>query len=381
MIKYRKQIEKQYKHTCWEPKVSIVIPVYNESEKILESTVWCVLNSNYPKSKLEVIIIDDGSKNDSCKKVYEKYKTQGVKLYKKENGGAADAKNYGIKKANGELIGTVDSDSFVAPDTIREMVDLFEDKKTGAVTSAVKIFKPRKFIEKFQHFEYEVILYVRRIFMKYESVYVTPGGFSLYRSNILKILKGFDTKSLTEDIEIALRIQGLGYKIRSSLDAFVYTVPPQNLKGLIMQRVRWIRGGIRSRIKNKHLFDPEYGDFVFLGMCFDFIILIPIVIGIITPAVMYILNGPWMNSLGIQLSYLSSSHLAAIGIIISLLTIFWTIAVIKKMEERSEKGARIGWNVPGIILFIFGYGYIMVFAWLIAFFKEITFAEQSWETR
>jgi hypothetical protein len=51
------------------------------------------------------------------------------------------------------------------------------------------------------------------------------------------------------------------------------------------------------------------------------------------------------------------------------------------MENNSEEGTRVGWDLIGIILFIFAYGYIMVFSWLIAFYKELTFAEKSWETR
>ncbi|MCC7552153.1 glycosyltransferase family 2 protein [Candidatus Micrarchaeota archaeon] len=383
IIKYKKEIEKKYSDTDWKPKVSIIIPTYNESVKTLEKTILCVLKSNYPKNKLELIIVDDGSTNDSCDIIKQKYKSQNIKIFKKENGGPASAKNYGIKKSKGELVGTIDSDSFIAPNTIYNMIKIFKsDKSIGAVASSVKIFNPKKWIERFQHFEYEVILYVRRIFMVYESIYVTPGGFSLYKKKILNKLKGFDENSLTEDIEIALRIQSLGYKIRSSLDAYVYTVPPQDILSLIKQRVRWIRGGIRDRIKNRHLFSFEYGDFLYLGMCFDFIILIPICIGIVAPFIMALLNASWINELGfVSLAYLSTSHITGIGIIITILTVSWTLSVINFMEKNSEEGTKVGWDPIGILIFIFAYGYIMVFSWLVAFYKEITFSKKSWETR
>ncbi|MFA5381667.1 MAG: glycosyltransferase family 2 protein, partial [Candidatus Micrarchaeia archaeon] len=330
MIRYKKEIEKKYEETNYRPLVSIIIPTYNEPVENLEKTLKYILNSNYPKNKLEIIIVDDGSKNDSCSIVYQKYKKYNIKLYKKENGGPASAKNYGIEKAKGEFIGTIDSDSFMAPNTIKNIINVFyTDKEIGAVASSVKIFNPKKWIERLQHFEYEIILYVRRIFMQYEGIYVTPGGFSLYKREVLKKLNGFDSHSLTEDIEIALRIQGLGYKIRSTLDAYVYTIPPQNIFSLIKQRVRWIRGGIRDRIKNRHLFNLEYGDFLYLGMCFDFIILIPISIGILAPFVMTILNAPWIEEIGlISITYLSSAHITGIGVIITLITVIWTLFVI-----------------------------------------------------
>ncbi len=383
MLKYRKEIEIKYLDTKWRPLISIIIPTYNEPVKNLENTLKYIINNNYPKEKLEIIIVDDGSKNNSCEIVYKKYKKYNIKLYKKPNGGPASAKNYGIKKAKGELIGTIDSDTFMSPDTIKNMVNIFySDEKIGAVASSVKIFNPKKWIERFQHFEYEVILYVRRIFMKYESIYVTPGGFSLYRKEVLDQIKGFDTNSLTEDIEIALRIQSLNYKIRCALDAYVYTVPPQDIFSLIKQRVRWIRGGIRDRIKNRHLFSLKYGDFLYLGMCFDFIILIPICIGIIAPFVMTLLNAPWLSQMGlVSLTYLSSTHITGIGLIITVLTVTWTLFVIEYMEKNSEKGTKMGWDPIGILIFIFAYGYIMVFSWLVAFYKEITFSKKSWETR
>lgn len=383
IFKFKKEIERGYEDTKWRPMVSIVIPTYNETLKTLKKTIDCVLNSNYPKNKLEIIVVDDGSKNNSCELLKKIYKNQPVKIFKKQNGGPASAKNYGIFKSNGELIGTIDSDSFIAPNTIYNMVKIFySDKTIGAVASSVKIYNPKKWIERFQHFEYEVILYVRRIFMVYESIYVTPGGFSLYKKEVLDKLKGFNENSLTEDIEIALRIQGLGYKIRAALDAYVYTIPPQNVFSLIKQRVRWIRGGIRDRMTNRHLFSLKYGDFLYLGMCFDFIILIPICIGIIAPFVMTILNAPWVGELGfLSVAYLSSTHITGIGLIITILTVSWTISVINFMENNSEPGTKMGWDPIGISIFIFAYGYIMVFSWLIAFYKELTFSKKSWETR
>jgi hypothetical protein len=97
---------------------------------------------------------------------------------------------------------------------------------------------------------------------------------------------------------------------------------------------------------------------------------------------MALLNASWINELGfVSLAYLSTSHITGIGIIITILTVSWTLSVINFMEKNSEEGTKVGWDPIGILIFIFAYGYIMVFSWLVAFYKEITFSKKSWETR
>ena len=102
-------------------ELSIIIPVYNTSKyihKCIDSLLMQTLD------KIEFIFVDDGSKDDSVD-IITKYmkKDKRIKLLKKENGGAASARNYGIKYAKGEYIAFVDSDDYVAKDMFKIMYE------------------------------------------------------------------------------------------------------------------------------------------------------------------------------------------------------------------------------------------------------------------
>src|SRR4030042_1637043 len=92
------------KEITYFPKVSILIPAYNEEETLVK-TVESAAALNYPKEKLEIMVIDDGSKDKTfelAKKLEKKYPN--VRAFTKKNGGKASAMNFGIKRAKGEMV-------------------------------------------------------------------------------------------------------------------------------------------------------------------------------------------------------------------------------------------------------------------------------------
>ena len=103
------------------PSVSFLVPAYNEEDSIA-NTIDHLLDLDYPKDKIQIIVINDGSK-DGTKKVIQKYvsKYKKVILLDKPNSGKADSLNKGIKLANGELIAVVDSDSFPSKDSLKKL--------------------------------------------------------------------------------------------------------------------------------------------------------------------------------------------------------------------------------------------------------------------
>ncbi len=362
------------------PFVSILLPVYNE-EKLIKKTINSLISLDYPKDKYEIIIIDDGSTD----KTPEKLKSFGKKIRYiriKHFGNAAHAKNVGLKYAKGDFIATMDSDSFVEKDVLKKMLSLFNDKYVGAASAAVKIYKPKTFLAKFQYIEYAFILFLRRLLMTVDSVYVTPGPFSMFKKDVLEEAEGFNEKSITEDQEIAIHLQSLGYRIRSSLDAIVYTVPPLSLTDLIKQRVRWLRGGIRNRIIHKHLYNPKYGDFVYIGMIMDFIFFLPMVLMFIVLADKFIFNNYfWYDKMGFLSSWIFGlDGLSFIALFLIISSFLWTLYGISNIEIY-EKRYRNKISLLDIALFSFVYSYIWVAVWLTVMFKELTGAKQVWETR
>ena len=103
------------------PLVTVIVPVYN-AERFLEKTVSSIRAQTY--SPLEILLVDDGSKDDSlalCRKIAKK--DARIRVLQKENGGAASARNYGVEHARGEYIGFVDSDDLILPDMYENMMN------------------------------------------------------------------------------------------------------------------------------------------------------------------------------------------------------------------------------------------------------------------
>ena len=144
------------------------------------------------------------------------------------------------------------------------MLYVFEqhDSKLAIVTPAMKVFKPKSFLQKFQRLEYIITLFSNRLLSHFDALYVAPGPFSLYRKSIVTELGGFDEHNLTEDQEIGYRMQKHHYQLKHCFDAYVYTTAPRSIKQLYKQRSRWWRGSLLNFISYRSLFlNPRYGHF------------------------------------------------------------------------------------------------------------------------
>jgi len=242
------------------PTISILIPAYNEQDSITD-TITSVVNLEYPKGKKEIIIINDGSKDNTLKIAKElKKRFPEIKILDKPNSGKANSLNEGIKMAKGELIAVVDADSYPDKEALINMVGHFNEKGVAAVTSRVLVKNKTNWLAKFQVFDYSIIAWTRKLLDFVDSVYVTNGPLSIYRMDVVRKIGGFDPKNLTEDIEITWHILSLGYQTRMSYSAIVYTTVPENLKVWVKQRVRWNLGGFQTVWK--------YGKFIFRRRAF-----------------------------------------------------------------------------------------------------------------
>lgn len=238
------------------PKISIIVPAYNEVSTIRKS-LESLLQLNYPKDQFEIIMIDDGSV-DGTLQIAQEFSQ--VRSFTKENGGKGSAINFGLKKVQGEFVVVLDADSFVSKDILITMIGYFENDKIMAVTPTLKVFNPKGFWQRTQHIEYLFSVFFRKIFSFLGSVYVTPGPFSIYRKSFFDEYGGFDENNLTEDMEIALRMQAAGYEIENSINAEVFTVAPNNFKGLLRQRARWYTGVIENIYTYRCLFGLRNGN-------------------------------------------------------------------------------------------------------------------------
>ena len=268
----RKKFQKEVSSTNppETPLVSVLIPGYNEEDTILK-TLESVNSINYPKDKLDVIVIDDGS-TDKTKEIVTEYikdKPQ-FKLISHSNMGKAASMNKALKIAKGEFFACLDADSFVDPLTLKKMLALYykeNDPQLVIITPAMKVDQPKNLLQKVQWLEYLVIILIARISSQLDSLYVAPGPFSLYRTEIIRKLGGFDVENITEDQEIAYRAQKHHYRIKQCFDGYVYTTAPKKIKPFYRQRRRWYLGSIRCVNQYRNLIaNKKYGDFGMMQM-------------------------------------------------------------------------------------------------------------------
>lgn len=239
--------------------VSIIVPVWNE-EKTLLKTIFSLLNLDYPRDKLSILIVDDGS-TDNTQGVLNRFKnSKQVQLLKKENGGKHTALNYALQFVESDLVGCLDADSFVHPKTLKRIVSRFEDKEMMAVTPSVIVFEPKGILQLIQKAEYMFGIFLRKIFSHLNAIYITPGPFSIFRRSVFDKIGNYRHAHSTEDLEMALRMQKNKMKIGNVHNAFVYTIAPSNLKSLYKQRLRWTYGFLKNALDYREMFfKPQYG--------------------------------------------------------------------------------------------------------------------------
>jgi len=231
------------------PSITFLVPAYNEEDSIA-STLQALLEVDYPEDKKRILVINDGSKDNTADIVREFVKNhEQIQLLDKKNSGKADSLNQALKRVDTEIFAVTDADSYPAKDALMKMVGYFEDEKVGAVTSRVLVKNKSNFLEKKQDFDYVVIAWTRKLLDYVDSVYVTNGPLSIYRTDLAKSGGGFDPKNLTEDIEITWNILSRGYKTKMAYSAKVYTTVPSGLKQWINQRIRWNLGGLQTIAK------------------------------------------------------------------------------------------------------------------------------------
>jgi biofilm PGA synthesis N-glycosyltransferase PgaC len=240
-IKNRGAMFSEQPHPEVLPSISLIIPAYNEAAHIVE-TIRAAKSLSYPQELFEIIVVDDGSSDGTA----EAAAAEGVRVISQQNAGKSAALNVGIKESRGEIVGCIDADSYPLADALLKMVPYFGDPRVAAVTSSIFVKDPKNFLEKLQEMEYILIAWNRKLLDYLHSVYVTPGPLSLYRKGVLEKIGGFKGAVLTEDIEIAWRMQKAGYLIRMALPAKVFTRVPSSFKKWWSQRLRWDIGGIQT---------------------------------------------------------------------------------------------------------------------------------------
>ena len=242
------------------PSVTIAVPCYNE-EATIDKTVKSLLSLDYPKNKIKILLVDDGSKDNTWNIIKSFEDGINVFAFKKENGGKHTALNLALENTTSEFFGCLDSDSLVHPQALKRILKYFErDPRTMAVAPSIIVYNPKNILQYAQNVEYDMSIYTKKMLGFMGGIHVTPGPFSIFRKKVFDDLGNYHKAHNTEDQEIALRMQEHGYKIDHCPDAYVYTNAPDSVMKLYRQRLRWIYGFIKNLIDYRRLlFKKKYG--------------------------------------------------------------------------------------------------------------------------
>ncbi len=260
IISYKKRdMNRQIQDKSKLPFVSIIVPAWNE-EKGIGPTIESLQKLNYPKDKLEILVVDDGSTDDTYN-IAQKYENSIVKVFKKDqNGGKFTALNYGIEKSRGDIIISSDADKLqVSSNSLIDMVQPFEDEKVMCVAPSMAINDSKKILCRVQQIEYLLGIFLRNALASVHAMSVTPGAFSAYRKSFFNKYGGFKKAHMTEDMEMCMRIQYNNYKVASVPNAIVLTEAPDKFIPLLKQRRRWYVGQFKNLYDYKKMFSKSYG--------------------------------------------------------------------------------------------------------------------------
>ncbi|MBU5226236.1 glycosyltransferase [Clostridium senegalense] len=242
------------------PFVSILVPAHNE-EKVIYKTVRALLLLNYPKDKMELIVINDNSNDNTAeelkkaKKEFPNYNFTIITTDSVTGGkGKSNALNLGYKKAKGEYIAVYDADNTTEKNALKYLITrIHNDKTLGAVIGKFRTRnRDRNILTKFINIETLSFQWMAQAgrwnLLKLCTI---PGTNFVIKKSILKRLGGWDEKAISEDTEISFRIYKIGYKIAFMPLAVTWEQEPETIKVWFKQRTRWAKGNIY--VLNKYL--------------------------------------------------------------------------------------------------------------------------------
>jgi cellulose synthase/poly-beta-1,6-N-acetylglucosamine synthase-like glycosyltransferase len=235
------------------PTFSIIVPVKNE-ERVVERLLKTLLSLNYPPQKKQIIVVDDGSRDKTaelCAKYAMEHPNQVKLLRKPTSNGKAGALNFGLKRAQGEIVVTFDADNVAELDVLSKAVKYFKDPSISAVQGRVcSINADENMLTKFISYE-EAVRYEGYIRGKDTlGLFVDLSGTCQFiRRNVLEEVGGWDEDSLSEDMEMSFRLAHKDHKIKYAPEIRSWEEKPTKVTRLMRQRARWYRGSMEVALR------------------------------------------------------------------------------------------------------------------------------------
>jgi len=405
------------------PGVSVIAPAFNEGATVVYN-VKSLLSLTYPK--YEVVLVNDGSSDDTLEKLIqefelikvdfyyqEKIKTKGkvrghykstnplyskLLVVDKENGKSkADASNAGINSSKHPLFVCTDVDCILKNDTIIKLAKPFIEGKKRVIASGagirisnscevkdgflVKIHFPKGWYPRFQELEYvRAFLFGRMAWSQINGLLLVSGGLGMFDKEIAVAAGGYWHKSLGEDMDLIIRMRKymydnkLPFSIQYIPESLCWTEVPSTKEVLIRQRVRWARGLIQTLYLHKNIFfNPKYGKTAFLifpyFFLFEFLIPILELIGIIVLILSFFV---------LDLDYHNFLYLSSAVYLFYLIITFMSILLDEIIYKNYANTKEVISLVLMAIIEPFCYHPVNVYASLKGYYHFFRQKEQNW---
>lgn len=276
-IFYFKNFDKEIKEIDEYPMISILVPAHNEA-KVIGRTVESLLLLNYPKSKMELIVINDNSSDNSkeiLENIKDRYNNYNFTIINTDSltggKGKSNALNIGYTISKGDFIAVYDADNTPDKNALRYLVQtIVMNDELGAVIGKFRTRnKNKNLLTKFINIETLSFQWMSQAGRwQLFNLCTIPGTNFILRRSIIEEIGGWDSKAIAEDTEISFRIYKLGYKIKLVPQSITWEQEPETVKVWIKQRTRWAKGNIYVLMKyiknifkqgrNKIVFDIAY---------------------------------------------------------------------------------------------------------------------------
>ena len=352
------------------PAVSILIAAYDEEASIAD-TLRSIANQDYPGA-FEVFVIDDGSR-DRTAAIVDACDHEWLRLLRQpHNAGKSAALNRGLAEARFDLVVTLDADSFLYRDALRNLVERYlgDPPNTRAVAGTMLVRNSRKnWVTKAQEWDYfHGIAAIKRVQSLYQGTLVAQGAFSMYERAALRQIGGW-VDCVGEDIVLTWAMLRNGWRVGHAEDACCFTNAPDTLHQFVRQRQRWARGMMEAfRQFPDILAKPRLSTlFVWWNLLF-----------------------PWLD--------LAYTVFFIPGIVLALFGIYWiagplTLALLPMAlginylmyrvgsQMFALNGLRVRRNLSGFLTYAFVYSLILQPACVAGYFSEILGLRKSWGTK
>lgn len=405
-------------HYDRNPRVSIVVPAYNEEVTICDS-VNSLLNQTY--LNLDIIIINDGSKDHTLDKLIDTYrltksqeladhwatrypgtmalsrvrgfytdKAGKILLIDQANGGKSTALNAGILLSDSEYVLNVDADTLLVSDAVTNTLRK-KNVHSDAVSCMVGIINGNTFSnENVKHPVISSKFLVRRQWLEYLSsfilwragtkrhnaVTVIPGAFGLIRREAILKVNGYKKECLAEDGELTLNLIKHGYRVQFIAEFMAWTEVPESIHTLGKQRLRWYRGTFQNMIMHRDMLFSRKYDFVLSFVVLPYIWFADVLGSWVEVITWFMLGYYLVMDIPVNWTYLITIYsliLITYGISMTAMIQF----IKRKLVPREEK-SRFKRLIIIVLLELFSYHFLNLFWILRSHVRELLGTKHNW---